>query len=71
MTGGVGDHLGAVFEMQSFQDLVHVIADGDFAEVQRLADLRVSHSPGNQGQDFELACRQIGRWFFNGICDVL
>ena len=35
----VGNRLGAVFDVQFFHDLGHVIFDGLFAEVQALSDI--------------------------------
>ena len=58
---GIGDELGAIFEVQPLQNLADMIFDGAFAEAERLSHLFVSKPLGSQRQDFPLARREHRR----------
>lgn len=71
MASRVGDHLGAVFEMQPLQDLAHMIADSWFTQVESVAHLLIGHTLRDQGEDFPLAGGQFIRSVFHRHRDVL
>jgi len=56
-----GDGFATILEVQRHEDFTHVVLDCEFGQAQLAADFLIGQIMTDQGQDFNLSGRELGK----------